>query len=208
MALLEPDVYMASGSGTGPRLKRADPARGRQVGQVGQVGQTSCITYASHDTMKSAPEDRPSRVPWPPLLLVALVAAALLFDRILPVAWPGLDDLPARIVGITIGLLGLCLASWSAWAMYRAGTTVLPHKGAEQLVTTGPFARFRNPIYIADVMLLLGAAELTKNVWLVGAAALFALLVTWLAILPEERHLEARFGEDYRRYKARSRRWL
>ena len=55
---------------------------------------------------------------------------------------------------------------------------------------------------------LLGVAEVTKNVWFVMGAAAFALLVTWLAILPEERHLEKRFGEAYRAYKAKSRRWL
>jgi protein-S-isoprenylcysteine O-methyltransferase Ste14 len=58
------------------------------------------------------------------------------------------------------------------------------------------------------VLLLLGAAELTKNVWFVILAPLFAALVTWLAILPEERHLEAKFGDAYRAYKASTRRWI
>ena len=40
------------------------------------------------------------------------------------------------------------------------------------------------------------------------AAIAFVFLVTWLAILPEERHLEARFGEDYLAYKNRTRRWF
>ena len=116
--------------------------------------------------------------------------------------------LAARVVGISIGVGGILLACWAAWTLYHAGTTIKPHKGADVLVTTGPFKRLRNPIYVADIMLLLGAAEISKNVWFVIGAALFALLVTFLAILPEERHLEARFGEDYRNYKARSRRWL
>jgi protein-S-isoprenylcysteine O-methyltransferase Ste14 len=85
---------------------------------------------------------------------------------------------------------------------------VRPDAAASVLVTSGPFQRFRNPIYIADVMLLLGIAEITKNVWFAVLAALFVPLVTWLAILPEERHLEARFGKAYLDYKARSRRWL
>ena len=152
--------------------------------------------------------DVPSRVPWPPILLLAVISAAITLGRIYPVTWPGLDDLAARIVGISIGIGGILLAGWAIWALYRAGTTIKPHKGADVLVTSGPFQRLRNPIYVADVMLLLGAAELTKNIWFVVGAALFGLLVTILAILPEERHLEARFGEDYRNYKARSRRWL
>ena len=80
--------------------------------------------------------------------------------------------------------------------------------GATTLVTSGPFRRFRNPIYLADCLILLGLAELTKNVWFVIGAVVFAVLVTWLAILPEERHLERRFGEAYLDYKAKSRRWL
>jgi protein-S-isoprenylcysteine O-methyltransferase Ste14 len=85
---------------------------------------------------------------------------------------------------------------------------VLPDVGATQLVTSGPYWRYRNPIYLADAMILLGAAELTKNIWLVAAAAVFAGLVTWLAILPEELHLERRFGQAYLDYKKKSRRWI
>ena len=55
---------------------------------------------------------------------------------------------------------------------------------------------------------MLRVAELTKNIWFVVLAAVFAVLVTWLAILPEERHLEARFGDEFRNYKARTRRWI
>jgi protein-S-isoprenylcysteine O-methyltransferase Ste14 len=90
----------------------------------------------------------------------------------------------------------------------RHGTTVLPDVGATVLVTDGPFRRFRNPIYLADCLILLGLAELTKNVWFVIAAVVFAILVTWLAIRPEEAHLEARFGDAYLDYKAKTRRWL
>lgn len=151
---------------------------------------------------------RPSRIPWPPILLVMAIVAAVVLDITVPLAWPGLDDLPARIVGLTIGAGGIALAIWSVWTLYRAKTSIRPDRGADHLVTSGPYARFRNPIYIADVMILLGLAEATKNVWFVIAAALFGILVTWLAILPEEHHLEARFGDDYRAYKARSRRWL
>ena len=57
-------------------------------------------------------------------------------------------------------------------------------------------------------MILLGLAEVTKNIWFAILAPLFAILVTWLAIIPEERHLEARFGDAYRSYKERSRRWI
>ncbi|MFT5507287.1 MAG: protein-S-isoprenylcysteine O-methyltransferase Ste14 [Hyphomicrobiaceae bacterium] len=150
----------------------------------------------------------PSRIPWPPLVLLAVIAAAIALGQLYQLPWPGSDDLPAQIIGLSIGGGGIILAGWAAWSMRQAGTTIKPHKSASALVTSGPFARLRNPIYVADVMILLGVAELTKNLWFVVGAAIFGVLVTYLAILPEERHLEFRFGDAYRDYKSRSRRWL
>ncbi len=157
---------------------------------------------------EDASNSPPSRIPWPPILLVAVVAGAIVLNRTVPIGWPGLDDTAAHVVGLTIGVLGIALAIWSALTLHRAKTTVRPDRAADHLVTSGPYARFRNPIYIADIMILLGLAELTKNIWLVIGAALFAILVTILAILPEERHLARRFGKTWDDYKARSRRWL
>lgn len=151
---------------------------------------------------------RPSRIPWPPILWLGALAAAWLAQRNFPLVWPGMDDLPAKIIGLGLGLGGLALFAWALWTLRSAGTTVLPDKAADVLVTHGPFRRFRNPIYLAQVMILLGLAETTKNFWLIAFAVLHAILVTALAIIPEERHLEAKFGEAYRDYVERSRRWI
>jgi protein-S-isoprenylcysteine O-methyltransferase Ste14 len=152
--------------------------------------------------------DRPSSVPWPPIVLVAVIVAAIALNYVMPISWPGLDDAPARAIGRGVGIVGIVLLAWSILTLRRHETTVLPDVGATHLVTSGPYWRYRNPIYLADAMILLGAAELTKNVWLVVAAAVFVALVTWLAILPEERHLERRFGQAYLDYKKKSRRWI
>jgi protein-S-isoprenylcysteine O-methyltransferase Ste14 len=152
--------------------------------------------------------DRPSRIPWPPLLLLGVVTGAILLGYLRPLPWPGLDDWPARAVGLGLGAAGIVLLVMAILTLRRHGTTVLPDAGATTLVTSGPFRRFRNPIYLADCLILLGLAELTKNVWFVIAAAAFAILVTWLAIRPEEAHLETRFGDAYLDYKAKTRRWL
>lgn len=156
----------------------------------------------------SGPFDRPSSIPWPPLLLLATVALGWAFGIWFPLPWPGMDDLAARVIGIGFGVAGLALIVWAAATLRRHETTILPDKAASHLVTDGPFRWRRNPIYLGWVFILLGIAELTKNVWLVAAALLFAALVTWLAIIPEERHLEARFGDAFRDYKAKTRRWI
>lgn len=162
------------------------------------------------DAPNSSPaiEDRPSEMPWPPIILVAVVVGAIGLGYLAPLPWPGLDDTPAHMIGLGIGVAGVVLVVWALATLRSHGTTILPDAGATHLVTSGPYRRFRNPIYLADAMMLLGVAELTKNFWLVVAAAVFAALVTWLAILPEERHLQRRFGQAYLDYKAKSRRWI
>ena len=84
----------------------------------------------------------------------------------------------------------------------------MPHRPAGRLVTHGAFGFRRNPIYMGEVLVLLGLAQATGNIWLAIMAPPFAARLLVLAILPEERHLEARFGEEYLDYKARTRRWF
>ncbi len=152
--------------------------------------------------------DRPNRIPWPPILFTAAVLGSWAAGRAYPLSWPGLDDTPARIIGLGIGAAGLALLAWATVTLWRRGTTFLPHRGSTRLVMDGPFAFRRNPIYLAEVLILIGAAEAAKNVWFAGGAVFFAVFITWLAILPEERHLEAVFGQAYLDYKARVRRWI
>lgn len=161
-------------------------------------------TSPSHDSQS----DRPSTFPWPPTLLVLVIVVAWILQRQLPLPWPGIGDTASRVAGLGLGLGGVVLFAWAVITMRRARTTLMPHAGATHLVTDGPFRYRRNPIYLADMLILLGIAELTRNIWLVLLTPVFGILVTWLAILPEERHLEARFGGAYRAYKERTRRLL
>ena len=150
----------------------------------------------------------PTTVPWPPILIVLAVFAAVLLGIFVPVPWQGLDDGPERVVGIALGIAGLALVIWAITTLRQHETAVMPTERSSALVTSGPFRWVRNPIYLGDVLIFLGVAEVTKNIWFVILGLVFAMLVTWLSVLPEERHLEARFGDDYRAYKARTRRWI
>jgi protein-S-isoprenylcysteine O-methyltransferase Ste14 len=74
-------------------------------------------------------------------------------------------------------------------------------------MTGGPYAFSRHPMYIGELGLWLGSAVLYGSpVVLVGFGVLFALL--WQLAVREEGALEAKFGDAYRRYKARVPRWL
>lgn len=139
---------------------------------------------------------------------MAAIALAMLAQAVYPLPWPGIDDTPARVVGYGLGAAGLALIVWAVLTLRRAGTTVLPDKAADRLVTDGPFRYRRNPIYMGDVLLFLGLAQLSGNIWFAIAAPLFAVAIFYLAILPEERHLENRFGQAYLDYKESTRRWF
>jgi protein-S-isoprenylcysteine O-methyltransferase Ste14 len=149
-----------------------------------------------------------SAFPWPPVLFIALVAAAVFATRFWPLPWPGINDASAHWVGLSFGAAGIVLILWAVATLRKHGTTFMPDRPASVLVTTGPFTRFRNPIYLGDALLILGIAEITKSIWFVAAAFAFGVLVTVLQIVPEERYLESKFGDAYIDYKSRTRRWI
>lgn len=162
----------------------------------------------SESTSSEPSVGRANTFPWAPVLFVGAIIAAFVMGWLAPMPWPGLDDSPAHIIGLGFGLAGLVLIVLAIRTLSAHGTTLLPHGASTTLVTSGPFARFRNPIYLGELLLLLAGAEVTKSIWFVVAALLFGVLVTALQIIPEERHLEAQFGDAYLDYKSRSRRWI
>ncbi len=150
----------------------------------------------------------PSQIPWPPILLMATFVAGWIGQTYAPVPWPEAFDLPARGAGIVLAAVALAIIGWAALEMRRADTTIMPHVAATTLVTTGPFRFSRNPIYLADSLLLVGLALIFLKPWIALLVPVFAGLVTWLSIIPEEHHLEIEFGQVFRDYKRQTRRWV
>ena len=150
--------------------------------------------------------ERPNRFPWPPVLYALTIAAALVADQILPLHTGAGWQLRAAGGLMLAGGLGLTL--FSIVALIRHRTTVHPDRGASTLVTSGPYALSRNPIYLGNTIGLLGAALLFDQPWLAVLLVACTLLVDELAIRREEAHLAARFGEAWRAYAARVRRWV
>ncbi len=90
----------------------------------------------------------------------------------------------------------------------RAETSLRPDQGAAALIRTGPFRYSRNPLYVAVVLLILGAGVWANSLWIWLMVAPLVFVMNRAVIVREERHLERRFGADYLEYKQAVRRWL
>ncbi len=145
----------------------------------------------------------------PPPVLTALVALGMW----LAFQYDPNDHTPwhLRTVASSVTLLSSAvLAAGAFFAFWRAGTTVNPFQPerASSLVTRGVFRVTRNPMYLALCLLLLAyAIELWSPAAFAGPAA-FAIIITRLQIMPEERALETRFGAAFSEYKCKVRRWI
>lgn len=153
--------------------------------------------------------DRPNRFPWPPVIYAVALVLGALIGWLMPLPWVG--GIPNEVlfaVGILtiICAIGIDIAAMTT--MHRAKTTILPHRKADHLVTKGVFAFSRNPIYVANTMLVIGAALVSGIAWYLPLAFIAAYLTRKLAIEREEKHLEARFGKYYRDYKKHVNRWI
>lgn len=104
--------------------------------------------------------------------------------------------------------IGLVLFGWTLRTFARHRTTVNPYSGASTLCTRGPFRFSRNPIYLGDWFLLAGVSLLLHTFWPLAFAPLIWLTIRFGVIRHEEAHLEAKFGDAYRAYRARVRRWI
>jgi protein-S-isoprenylcysteine O-methyltransferase Ste14 len=116
----------------------------------------------------------------------------------------------AKVVAFVLCALGLFVMLAGVASFRRARTTVNPLKPetASALVTTGIYARTRNPMYVGMALVLVGwAFLLAQPQALVGPIA-FVLYITRFQIVPEERVLASMFGESFAAYRARVRRWL
>ncbi|MGX7745013.1 methyltransferase family protein [Rhodopseudomonas parapalustris] len=149
---------------------------------------------------------RPNKWPWPPMLLAIAALAAIGLGMVLPVPLPRNDAVVW--IGYLIAVLGFALDGWAILTMRAARTNILPHRAADRLVTGGPFRYSRNPIYLANTLLLIGIGLAAGNGWFIPFALLTAVLVDRLAIRREERHLAIRFGNAWIDYAASTPRWL
>ncbi|MCT7375774.1 methyltransferase family protein [Chelativorans salis] len=159
--------------------------------------------------MSDSTEHAPSRIPWPPILYLCAIAASVALAYAVPLPWfgPPLSDLLFAI-GWLLLVAGVAMEIFAVRTLRRANTTIMVNRSAEHLVTSGPYAFSRNPIYLGNTAIMFAIGMISGVVWFFIFGIVAAIATQKLAIEPEERHLALRFGKRYRDYQKKARRWF
>lgn len=142
----------------------------------------------------------------PPVYMVLALAAMLVLHAQVPIM--RLLQPPYSWLGLVPILVGLAISGTAARAFRRAGTPVVPFEQSTTLVTGGLYRYTRNPMYLGLVITLLGVWIVLGTLSPSFALVAFVLIIELWFIRGEERFLDEIFGEQYRSYKLRVRRWL
>jgi protein-S-isoprenylcysteine O-methyltransferase Ste14 len=125
----------------------------------------------------------------PPLI----VASFCFFHETEGLVWP---------LGILVFLIGFMLRLWAQEHLhYRL-------KIRKQLTITGPYRFVRNPAYIGNVLIGLGATLVSELVWMIPITFLWYAIAYRFVVCYEETHLSEKYGEAYQTYKSEVPRWL
>ncbi len=148
-----------------------------------------------------------NRIP-PPLVMLATACAMYLVSR--NTAMMSLSA-PFRWGAASLFLLVAAATAVPAFRAFgKAGTTINPVAigTASQLVTGGIYRVTRNPMYVGLTALLLALAMALSNPWTLLGPLFFVLFITRFQIIPEERVMQAKFGDAFTAYRQAVRRWL
>ena len=156
--------------------------------------------------MPSDERDDPGiKVPPPLVYIVPLVVGAALDGRR---RVPFLPSRAARALGWPLIGFGVAFNAWFLRTIRRDGVPIRTNRPVPKLATGGPFRYSRNPSYLALAAVYAGVAILRNSLWTMLLLPLVVFVIRREVIGREERYLERAFGEEYRAYRARVRRWL
>jgi len=142
----------------------------------------------------------------PPVWLLLFVIIAWAMARLLPT--PQFFPEVFSWVGGALVLAGLLISLWAVTTMMRARTTPIPRRDPKTIVTSGPFAFSRNPIYLGDAMLLLGVVLWLQSWIALILVPIFIMLIERRYIIDEEKRLTSQFKQEFLAYCGKTRRWI
>ncbi|MGX5831480.1 methyltransferase family protein [Mesorhizobium sp. 43Arga] len=158
------------------------------------------------DAGESGAPDVAGVIALPPLIFLGFLAAAVVLELVIPL--PALAG-PARYLGgAVLAACGFVIIFMAAGRFNAAGTNIPPTLPTTALVVDGIYRRTRNPFYLGAVLVYLGLGVAAGSFWAIALVIPLLWVINTGVIAREERYLERKFGDAYRAYKVRVRRWF
>ncbi|HXY25293.1 MAG TPA: isoprenylcysteine carboxylmethyltransferase family protein [Candidatus Acidoferrum sp.] len=144
----------------------------------------------------------------PPFVYLAFILLGIILRYVVaPLAFP-VNPYVGLAIGVALFLAGLWL-NFGAWTFFkRTGQDPKPWTPSPELVLSGPYRFTRNPMYVGMTCMQLGLGLALNNLWICLLAPFSLLVVHFLAVLPEEKYLSEKFGDSYRAYLIKVRRYI
>lgn len=145
----------------------------------------------------------------PPLVLLLIVGGAMWGISVLTPPLP-LENTFRRVAASVLLVVGTLFPVAGVMAFRRARTTVDPRtpEASSALVCSGVYRYSRNPMYVGFALWLLAWGIFLGSGWGLLGVVIFVLYMNRFQIIPEERALRAMFGDEFRAYEQRVRRWI
>ena len=144
----------------------------------------------------------------PPLIFLGFLAAATVLEAVVPLPLLAARAFPRYLAGAALAAVGFVTIAMGMRRFLAAGTNIPPTLPTTALVVDGIYRRTRNPFYLGTTLVYLGLAVAAGSLWAIGLVVPLMWVINVGVVAREERYLERKFGDAYRAYKARVRRWI
>jgi len=144
----------------------------------------------------------------PPLIFLGFLAAAAVLEAVVPLPLLTAHALARYLPGAALAACGVVIIAMGTRRFLAAGTNIPPTLPTTALVVDGIYRHTRNPLYLGTTLIYLGLGVAAGSLWAVVLVVPLLWVMNVGVVAREERYLERKFGDAYRAYKARVRRWV
>jgi protein-S-isoprenylcysteine O-methyltransferase Ste14 len=144
----------------------------------------------------------------PPLIFLGFLAAATVLEAVVPLPVLAAHALARYLAGAALTACGFLMIGLGTRRFLAAGTNIPPTLPTTALVVEGIYERTRNPLYLGTTLVYSGLSVAAGSLWAIVLAVPLLWVINVGVVAREERYLERKFGDAYRVYKTRVRRWV
>jgi protein-S-isoprenylcysteine O-methyltransferase Ste14 len=144
----------------------------------------------------------------PPFVYAGFLLLGLALGRFLGKPGFGIEPVPASIAGAMIAIVGSAIMLSAIGRFRKVSNNLEPWRPATTVVKDGIYRVTRNPMYLGMAFIYAGLALVFDSAVTLALLPVVLIVIQTQVIVPEERYLAAKFGDDYRAYQVSVRRWL